>query len=133
MFRQFPAASLAVGDIVRGIVLHLDPGELKNCGAKCSCDIGSQVTGNHFFLCLDRDDDRGDWIPMFSRPGPGRLEISATGRGGHPKWTQGAFYFHPEQVWTATHEAVVAAALEAGDRSTPRLRNTLDESEIPVF
>jgi len=133
MVRQFSAASVAVGDIVPGIVLHLDPGQLQACGARCSCHANKQVNGNHFFLCLATDEREGDWLPLFSRSGNSRLKLPPTGREGHPKWTGGTFYFHRDQVWTATHDAVIAAAVEAGDQSCASFRNTLKESEIPVF
>jgi len=60
---------------------------------------------------------------MFSHPGPGRLRIAASGRKGHPFWTQASFYVHRNQIWTLSFDMLVASA--RADLSRPGNRNML--------
>lgn len=117
-------------EIAPGLVLHLDPDELERRGATYTCPRDLRVQGGHFFLCLEDDGSTGRWLPLYSSTGPGRFLLTGK-RLGHPKWTSGAAYFHPGQVWTADHAAVAGAAAAGNDRSSPGTRNTLDPADIP--
>jgi len=118
-------------EINRGLVLHLDPDVLVGFGATYSCDDTRRVTSGHFFLCLRVVGETGEWLPLYTKPGPGRIGILEDGRSGHPKWTDGDCYYHPEQVWAASHAAVVNAAQAGHDKSEPEHRNSLAEGHIP--
>src|ERR1043165_6193614 len=96
-----------------GLVLHLDPDVLEAHGATYSCDEKHRVKGHHFFVCTGADEETGLWLPLYSNTGIGRIKFPDEGRSGHPKWTEALCYYHPDQVWTAPHGAIVRAA-EAG-------------------
>lgn len=119
-------------EIDLGLALHLDPDELQICGATYSCQEGARVKGNHFFLCIGADDFAGLWLPLYTNSGVGRTKLSAPGRTGHPKWTQGTFHYHLGQIWTASHYAAVRAASAGGDLSIPGSRNRLAEQWATV-
>ena len=119
-------------EIDRGLVLHLDPDELEACGATYTCLGEFRVRGRHFFLCVGANDDCGLWVPMYTNAGVERKELNSAGRSGHPKWTQGRFHYHPAQLWSATHNAVLRAAHASGDLSAPQNRNRLTEECVSV-
>jgi len=108
-----------------GLVLHLDPDVLEDEGAVYLCSPDLRVRGGHFFLCIAADDSNGEWIPLYENPGPGRVEVPADGRRGHPKWTCGTCHLHIDQIWQASHTAVARAALAGGDLSQAGARNEL--------
>ncbi len=123
---------IAEDEIDRGLVLHLDPSTLKNAGATiCCCDESREVKGTHFFLCLGVDATHGDWLPLYSEDGVGRLRITKAGKYGHPKWTRSDSFYHPNQIWTVTHGGVVEAAIGGSDLSMPGQRNGVLEDAIP--
>jgi hypothetical protein len=115
--------------IGRELVLVLDPDILEEQGGAFTCAPAFRVQGEHFFLCIYADEEEGKWIPMYSNFNFGRIAISLEGRLGHPKWVEGAWHYHPAQIWTAPHSAVVAAA--ESDLSEDGARNLLDESQFP--
>jgi len=119
-------------EIDLGVVLHLDPDELEACGAAYSCSEEARVTGGHFFLCIGADDSGGLWLPLYTNPGPGRTQLSTSGRMGHRNWTLGTFHYHLGQVWLATHHAVVRAAAAGGDMSAPGRRNRLADEQAAI-
>jgi len=123
---------IANNQIDRGLVLHLDPDELEALGATYTCPADFRVKGGHFFLCISANDDCGLWVPMYTNAGVGRRELNSAGRSGHPKWTQGKFHFHPAQLWSATHHAVLRAGCAGSDLSTPENRNRLTEECVNV-
>ena len=125
--------ALRVSEIRPGLVLHLDPSQLELKGARCTCLAEQRVEGHHFFLCLDTDNSEGDWPPLYSNPGPLRQMLSSDGRRGHAKWTDGVFHFHPSQIWTVSHLAILGAAAAGNDQSTAGNRNMLDEEKIPIL
>lgn len=118
-------------EIIPGLVLHLDPDTLENEGGTYTCTKSLRVQHGHFFLCLSATDTTGRWLPLYSEDGDGREKLGPDGRSGHSKWTKGTTYWHPAQVWTASHAAVVAAATDGGDMSRAGSRNTLDVSKLP--
>ena len=122
---------LSESEIDRGLVLHLDPDALEEAGGTYTCSPDRRVRGGHFFLCVGADDELGDWLPIYSRDGVGREPLSASGRYGHPKWTEAACYYHVEQVWTAPHDAVVYAADVGNDMSRSGSRNGMTDNNIP--
>jgi hypothetical protein len=119
-------------EITPGLVLHLDPDTLLALGADCTSLSDIRVRGPHFFLCLSVSGAVSRWIPLYSRAGPGRVELAGH-RVGHPKWTTQSAYFHPGQVWTASHQAVVNASVAGGDLSSRVRRNMLDGSAVPTL
>jgi hypothetical protein len=123
--------SVTTRQIKKGIVLHLDPSTLEAEGATYSCASEMRVQGGHFFVCISTNGQKARLVPVYSDNGPGRVEILPTDRSGHDKWTSGPAYYHPEQVWNATNEAVVKAAAAGGDRSTEISRNLLTVAALP--
>ncbi|MBI2724917.1 MAG: hypothetical protein HYX42_01575 [Polaromonas sp.] len=118
-------------DIGMELVLLLRPDVLESAGGQYTCQKSFRVKGDHFFLCYEADDEIGNWLPLYSNPGFGRIAVSTQGRRGHPKWVEGVFYYDPKQIWTAKHSAVVAAANAAGDLSRAGNRNTIGEEHFP--
>ena len=125
-----PFAYLAK-EIAPGLVLHLDPDTLLEHEATVTGRPECRVQGRHSFLCVEVTGDDSQWCPLFSRPGPNRVELPRSGRRGHRAWVEGTSHLHPSQVWTVSTDAVVAAAKNGGDKSTPRQRNWLDENDLP--
>lgn len=119
-------------DIEKGIVLHLDPSRLLAKGGKPSGPPATWVVDWHFFLCIEAGPKRGRWTPLFSKGGPPRIAIGPEGRSGHEKWTGGAWHYHPAQVWTASHHAVMEAAHAGKDQSLKGHRNSLDVAQVPA-
>lgn len=119
-------------EIDLGLILHLEPDHLEAGGGSYSCPAHMRVKGPHFFLCTAADEDVAVWLPLYSNPGIGRVELSREGRSGHPKWKNGTFYYHPDQVWGAPHAAAGNAAAAGGDLSAPDSRNFLSEDKIPL-
>ena len=115
-----------MSEIEPGLVLHLDPQALEQRGGTATGPAASRVRGTHFFICLSVEGKSGRWLPCFSNAGAGRVGVPTAARTGHEKWTDGTCWFHPDQVWTATHQAVVAEAEKAGDQSAPRFRSYAD-------
>jgi hypothetical protein len=126
-------ARLTQLDILPGLVLHLDPDALEQDGGTYTCGPAERVQGAHFFLCVSATVDGGRWLPLYSKAGVGRVSLSADGRTGHPKWKCGIFHWHPGQVWTAPHHAVLSATTAGGDMSEPLKRNRLRKEYIPVL
>ena len=118
-------------DITVGLVLHLDPDCLQLHGATCSCAPAFRVQGQHFFVCIDATPGQTRWLPLFSRPGPGRLMLASAGASGHPKWSRGVYYYHPAQVWTAAGAAIAEAAARAHDKSRRGARNSMAPEHVP--
>lgn len=121
---------VSVSEIEPGLVLHLDPRVLEQRGGTATGPAAARVRGTHFFICLSIDGSTGQWLPCFSHAGAGRLEVPAGARTGHAKWTDGTCWFHPAQVWTVTHQAVIAAAQAAPDQSAPGFRSYADLDSI---
>lgn len=119
-------------ELVPGIVLHLDPETLMAERGSYTCSDEVRVQGGHFFVCLSMDGDVGSWLPLYSKPGVGRVKLTSDGRTGHPKWTDAPNYWHRDQVWTAPSSAVIAAAAAGGDMSRAGSRNLLDPHLLPA-
>lgn len=123
---------LAPEEIVRGLVLHLNPDVLEAEGGTYTCIPSRRVLGGHFFLCLETaSDGHGRWLPLYEGDGVGRIKVSSDARVGHPKWTNSPCYYHPAQVWTASHAAVSKAALAGLDQSVVGSRNYVIAEWIP--
>jgi hypothetical protein len=120
-------------EITRGLVLHLEPDVLVASGARFTCELLHRVHGPHAFLCIEAGAEGGRWLPLYSRMTTGRQPLPAHGKRGDPWWVLGTFHFDPRQVWTASHDAVVAAAHAGGDRTRSDVRNRLAESYVPVL
>lgn len=118
-------------EITPGLVLHLDPDALEEKGGTYTCSSNFRVRDGHFFICLLVKDGMGLWIPVYTNDGIGRTKLSTNGRTGHAKWTVGTFYWHKNQVWSATHEAIIEAAAAGQDQSQTDSRNLLAKSELP--
>ncbi|MCC6230049.1 MAG: hypothetical protein IT432_12595 [Phycisphaerales bacterium] len=124
--------SVSESEIVVGLVLHMNPTGFGQDGASCTCAKDLQVQGGHFFLCVSVSGKASRWVPLYSNPGDGRTAISVSGRNGHTKWTKGVFYWHQEQIWTLTPEAVDGGASAGDDRSSVGRRNTLHPAQVPT-
>lgn len=107
-----------------GLVLFMCPEVLIDGGARVWCP-DRRCRGVHAFVCAHADDRAGLWVPLYSRPGPGRFELPATGRHGHPKWVGGIWHYHQEQAWVIPHDLAADAARVAGDKSRPDRPNKL--------
>ena len=119
-------------EIVPGIVLHLDPDTLVSDGAECTCTEAQRVRGCHFFLCVRATGEHSRWLPLYSRAGLNRVQLSQRGRSGHPKWMAFECYYHTGQVWCATHKAIAAATLAGQDRSERQRRNRIAIGFLPA-
>jgi hypothetical protein len=120
-----------ISDISPGIVLHLDPDRLEAEGGTYSCAYSERVQGQHFFVCIETTVSKTRWLPLYTNDGPGRVRISNQGSTGHPKWTAGIHFYHPNQVWTATKESVANAAARAHDKTRRGSRNRVAAGHIP--
>lgn len=118
-------------ELAPGLVVHLDPEELLVQGATHTVDEAHRVQGQHFFLCVEVQDDTCRLVPLFTNDNPGRLPLSTEGRSGHEKWANGTFHYYPNQVWSATRGSVVAAAAKAHDKSRSGFRNALSAEFLP--
>jgi hypothetical protein len=114
-----------------GLNLHLDPKTLLANGAAYTCDENLAVEDMHFFVCIEADHKEGVWVPLYSGPGIGRIEIVASTKSGHPKVTAGSSYCHSSQVWRASHKAVQLAARTGKDQSTAKEPNTVLTDHVP--
>ena len=119
------------GEIVPGIVFHMDPDALEAEGATYTCPETRRVRGNHFFLCVGVVGELSRWLPLYSKDGLSRTRLSHLGRSGHPKWITSECCFHTEQVWSATYKAVAAAALAGHDLSDRKRRNRIGIDFVP--
>jgi hypothetical protein len=122
---------VSLAEVGVGLVLHLDPDTLEAAGAAFSCDPRARVRGGHFFVCVTHDVARrtGQWMPLYTQDGPGRVPVDATLKVGHEKWTASSTFVHPEQVWTVPDSAVPPAAKDGRDMSTQGGRNRLRNAE----
>lgn len=114
-----------------GLVLHLDAAELLKFGATYTCEQALAVQGAHFFVCIEADAKGGAWVPLYSDPGVGRKLIDGAAKQGHQKWTAGNSYYHPEQLWLASHKAVSVAAQKGKDKSSSNSPNTIAVASLP--
>ena len=114
-----------------GLVLRLDPDELLNDGAHCSCDVDLAVKAQHYFLCIASDAKEALWLPLFTGPRVGTREIPAAAKAGHPRWTGSASHYPTDQIWRASHKAVQRAASVAHDQTTPKTANTVAVKFLP--
>lgn len=119
-------------EIGPGIALHMDPDTLAAEGATYTCPEARRVRGCHFFLCIRITGEHSRWLPLYSRGGLNRLQLSQRGRSGHPKWMASECYYYADQVWCATHAAVAAATLAGQDRSERKRRNRIAIRFLPA-
>ncbi|SRR6266568_4652402 len=97
-----------LNEIVPGLVLRLNADLLLASGATVS--PGAECHGLHWFLCFATRRSRGEWLPCFKEPGPGRQELSVEIRSGIEEWLASSCFFNPEHVWSASHDAILRAA-----------------------
>lgn len=114
-----------------GLVLRLDPDELLNQGARCSCDIDLAVKAQHYFLCIASDAKEAIWLPLLTGPRVGSREIPSAAKAGHPRWTSGSSHYPTDQIWRASHKAVQRAASVAHDQTTGKTANTVALKFLP--
>lgn len=114
-----------------GLTLPLDPIVRQKHGATYSCDAALAVEEQHFFVCIEASATDGFWVPLYSEDGDGREEIPPEHKDGHYKWANSSSYFHPAQVWRASHKAVQLAAKAGHDKSTPKAPNTVKTGHVP--
>jgi len=119
------------GEIAPGLALHLDPDRLLKDGATHTYTEQTRVQGQHFFLCVAASGGATKWVPLFTNGSAKRLALPAVARYGHPKWCQGVFHLYPDQIWTASPQAVANAAARAHDKSRKGSRNGINATLIP--
>lgn len=115
---------------MEGLALHLDPSVLEAEGGVYSTPRELRIEGDHYFVCVACDADRGNWVPLYSHCGHRRLEIPHEHKRGHAGWVDKTSFYRVEQVWYAPHEAVIEAAEAGGDLSRPGARNTVTEEGL---
>ncbi len=120
---DFIATKIDASEIEVGLALLLEPVSLDLEGGKLALSDVYAVSQNHYFVCVSVREDDGDWVALYSRPGPGRVEIGRQHKRGHQAWLQHSSHAHPRQLWVAPHRAVVLAAEAAHDLSQPGQRN----------
>ena len=118
-------------EISVGLALHLDPDTLENEGGKYTCAPHLRVTDQHFFVCVSVNGDLSRWVPLYTEAGLGRTEITTAEKQGHPKWAAGSGYWHKDQIWEASSNAVYLAAGRAHDKSRKGSRNTVKAASVP--
>lgn len=115
-------------DFIRGLVLYLDPDALEECGATYTCAPEYRAQGVHFFVCLDPTECL--WLPVFTKHGPGRVEIPMQAKTGSRKWVVRTCHYHPSQVWTLSPKAI-AAAIRLSSAQPVVGRNMVDPETLP--
>lgn len=121
-------------EIVKGIVLHLDPDVLEKGGASYTCPSATRVQNPRFFMCVDLlECEMGLWAPIFPRQTSVRVQLDKSGAYGHPKWTSGDSFLDPNQIWQASHSVVADAAASGKDLSRPGARNGLAPGLVPTL
>ncbi|HDR9098760.1 TPA: hypothetical protein QDB15_005355 [Burkholderia vietnamiensis] len=120
-----------LNDIAVGLVLHLDPDVLEQKGGTYTCEPALRVQGQHFFVCISVDGNTSRWLPLYSNEGDGRTLVEPNAKKGHAKWQQSICYWHKDQIWEASGDAVYWAAGRAHDKSRKGTRNTLDVASVP--
>lgn len=120
-----PVYVLAPEEIEPGLVLFLNPITYKQNGGISTIITESFENGKaRAHLCIRVEPSgRSVWIPLFSKPGPGRFLLTTEGREGHPTWTNGTYYKHRIQEWELSFEAVRKSAQSGQDHSKPGMRN----------
>lgn len=123
----------------RGYVLVLRPETLKQNCAQCYVrEAKLAVEGDHFFLITDVAKN-GNFLltPLFTKGGKHRVAIPEEAMVGSEEFRKKVFHYikgtSPEfdQVWVASDTAIAAAAVQAGDLSTPQNRNRIADTDIP--
>jgi hypothetical protein len=115
----------------RGLVLRMDPDELRKQAATSSCAEDDAVYAQHYFLCIDSDASGGLWVPLFTGARVGTRELPRSAQTGDPRWMGMSAHYDPAQVWKATHKAVQRAATAANDRSSAKLPNRVKLEAVP--
>lgn len=114
-----------------GLVLRLDPDELRHYGARCSRDAGRAVHAQHYFVCIEADAKEGIWVPLFNGPQVGSREIPGSAKTGQARWLSGASHYVTEEAWQASHKAVQRAAAVAHDNSSTKQPNRVAPAGLP--
>lgn len=112
-----------VSDIAPGLVLFLNPEELKKRGGRCNGDPKNHVQGAHYFLCLEAIKGEAFWTPLFSRSSNCRILLDNDEKRGHIGWRKETSYANPDVKWVLSTPAVCFAAAESKDRSSKGKRN----------
>jgi hypothetical protein len=126
--RRDASDAAVVRSLTPGLVLHLDPEVLLD---RRAVHDGSAIEGTHFFVCVwvDEETDQTFWIPTSSKRRPGRCELPAPLKTGHPAWVRVCSYAVVDQVWVASTRAVLDAAYMDGSRETAPNRVTREGLE----
>jgi len=112
-----------------GRALHLDPCQLIGNGAAASCPDQDRLHTPHMFVCLELRPSWGIWLAVRGRPEQGCVWIARDSRVGHLYWTDGTYYYDPNQMWFVPHTALEMAAQE--DHSTDEKPNWLVSATVP--
>jgi len=111
-----------------GLALYLDPKILIDRGA---AHDGKAIEDAHFFVCVwvDAETDETFWVPTSSKRRPGRCELPASLKTGHPAWVRVCTYAVVDEVWMASSQAILDAAGIDASRETAPNRLTLEGLE----
>lgn len=112
-----------ISDIAPGLVLFLNPDELKKRGGRCNGDPKLHVQGPHCFICLEAIKDEAFWTPLFSRSLNCRVLLDNDEKRGHSAWRKQTSYANPDVKWVLSSSAVCFAAALSKDRSCKGRRN----------
>jgi hypothetical protein len=109
-------AAIEPAEIERGLVARYDPELLAELGASSDPAGPAAVRGVHYFVCIARCTGTSVWVPAFSRPRDGRIELGW--KGGEPEWVQMPSYIDLIQQWIVPDAAIGASS--AGYERTRR-------------
>lgn len=120
-----------VSDIKPGLVLFLDPEDLKKAGGRCSGKPEFHVREPHLFLCLEVIKDEAFWTPLYSRSSNCRVLLDNNEKRGHSNWRRHTSYVNLDEKWVLSTRAVCIAAARSNDKSRKGKRNIyLSTSEL---
>ena len=114
-------ASITPDEIRPGIALFLSPGYLREVGAASTEGRHREVQGDHFFVCLESDENHSLWIPASTKDGPGRTHLSPRDKAGAASWRQPSSFCNVGEIWTLPN--AIASDWAFLDESSPHQRN----------
>jgi len=121
-------------EIRPGLALHVDPDVMRHNGATITAVPECSASYKHrYFLCVASGPAKGWWTPLFSHYVICRGIIPPKGKIGHPTWKGCDTFYHPQQLWLVSHEAIVAASIAGHDKSAPFQRNLVKNNYMSII
>lgn len=125
-------------EIAPGLVLFFEPEDLSRFGAQYTplTRWSTPMIGGHYFVCTGVDEvaRTGEWVPLVSRNGPGRIDVTHLKRGYwgvHVRPPRPTFCL-PIQHWRMRNATALACAARS-DTSRPSRRNYLDPAAVEII